>query len=348
MIVASNTRLGAPVEIDHTYSETLLKHSHIHISAYTDGACDVNDIQGPDSSNQYCAMKKFNHPTAIMVQTGQEFGSDNVSAPSIVHESAMADSTNVSLNSTSDAMTAWEEAICFNDQIMNPSSEPLYSEPDLMSASICDSFIEQGLQGNQNGLDLVAHWDNANVKRHSASLSSELLGVPSDEFDTTNCIFRPHEMCPTSLSADARFCESLFPQHDPNVWNSHAGGIDQAPISPNIKIDQSEDTFGIPFSAYNALSASHVEEPVRGRRRKSSRRQRRDDPKDMLLVNCRAMGMSYRAIKKYGEFEEAESTLRGRYRALTKPRDERPRKPQWTARDVCLYQSSGLSIAKGI
>lgn len=67
----------------------------------------------------------------------------------------------------------------------------------------------------------------------------------------------------------------------------------------------------------------------------------RDTSKDELLVRCKGQGMSYKQIKELGGFEEAESTLRGRYRALTKPREARLRKPEWGEREV-----SGMHILK--
>lgn len=60
----------------------------------------------------------------------------------------------------------------------------------------------------------------------------------------------------------------------------------------------------------------------------------RDTSKDAFLLRCKAQGMSYRQIKELGKFDEAESTLRGRYRALTKPREARLRKPEWGEREV--------------
>ena len=61
---------------------------------------------------------------------------------------------------------------------------------------------------------------------------------------------------------------------------------------------------------------------------------RRDTSRDDELLKLRRQGISYREIKqKYG-FTEAESTLRGRYRTLTKSKDRRVRKPIWKDRDV--------------
>lgn len=56
--------------------------------------------------------------------------------------------------------------------------------------------------------------------------------------------------------------------------------------------------------------------------------------RDQLLVRWKLAGMSYKQIKAKGHFKEAESTLRGRFRALTKNPGERVRKPRWTKRDV--------------
>lgn len=60
----------------------------------------------------------------------------------------------------------------------------------------------------------------------------------------------------------------------------------------------------------------------------------RNTSKDEYLVRAKQQGMSYKQIKQAGAFEEAESTLRGRYRALTKEPGARVRKPQWTEGDV--------------
>jgi hypothetical protein len=56
--------------------------------------------------------------------------------------------------------------------------------------------------------------------------------------------------------------------------------------------------------------------------------------KDQFLVEAKRAGMTYREIRRKGGFAEAESTLRGRYRALTKNKEARVRKPEWTEKDV--------------
>ena len=56
--------------------------------------------------------------------------------------------------------------------------------------------------------------------------------------------------------------------------------------------------------------------------------------RDDFLLRSKSVGMSYREIKAKGRFKEAESTLRGRFRTLTKSKDQRVRKPQWQDHDV--------------
>jgi hypothetical protein len=56
--------------------------------------------------------------------------------------------------------------------------------------------------------------------------------------------------------------------------------------------------------------------------------------KDEYLVQSKLAGMTYKEIRKQGSFTEAESTLRGRFRTLTKPKEARVRKPEFQEIDV--------------
>lgn len=60
------------------------------------------------------------------------------------------------------------------------------------------------------------------------------------------------------------------------------------------------------------------------------------DETDAQLVYLRQQGVSYKTIKIQLNLEEAESTLRGRFRTLTKPKNERLRKPVWAETDVSI------------
>lgn len=70
--------------------------------------------------------------------------------------------------------------------------------------------------------------------------------------------------------------------------------------------------------------------------------------KDTFLIEQKRAGLTYKQIRRLGGFREAESTLRGRHRTLTKPKEERVRKPAWTEMDVrtllCLRCAERYSI----
>ena len=53
-----------------------------------------------------------------------------------------------------------------------------------------------------------------------------------------------------------------------------------------------------------------------------------------FLVAAKKAGMSYKDIRAKGNFAEAESTLRGRFRTLTKAKNQRVRRPIWNETDV--------------
>ena len=56
--------------------------------------------------------------------------------------------------------------------------------------------------------------------------------------------------------------------------------------------------------------------------------------KDEFLVRSKIEGLTYRQIREKGGFVEAESTLRGRFRTLTKNKEDRVRRPKWSEKDV--------------
>ncbi|KAJ5555663.1 hypothetical protein N7535_008097 [Penicillium sp. DV-2018c] len=60
------------------------------------------------------------------------------------------------------------------------------------------------------------------------------------------------------------------------------------------------------------------------------------DERNAFLIDCKRRGLSYKDIKRIGGFKEAESTLRGRYRTLTKSKEQRVRKPKWLEKDIRL------------
>ncbi|EPE35114.1 hypothetical protein GLAREA_10810 [Glarea lozoyensis ATCC 20868] len=73
----------------------------------------------------------------------------------------------------------------------------------------------------------------------------------------------------------------------------------------------------------------------------------RQNPKDDFLVRSKLAGMSYKDIRRKGKFTEAESTLRGRFRTLTKHKNARVRKPEWDENDDRLLKKAVRKMAYG-
>jgi hypothetical protein len=66
--------------------------------------------------------------------------------------------------------------------------------------------------------------------------------------------------------------------------------------------------------------------------------QRKED--DRILMEGKAQGLTYKQIRANLKNPVAESTLRGRYRSLVKPRNQRVRKPIWKEKDVSCSDAS--------
>ena len=130
---------------------------------------------------------------------------------------------------------------------------------------------------------------------------------------------------------------------DPNVsrgdWNSSQYG--KGLYLPNLSLEMDDDPFvtnaSRPYTdLFDTDDTIGLYQSVERRSAGTEYGEgsRRDTSRDDELLQLRRQGISYREIKqKYG-FTEAESTLRGRYRTLTKSKDRRVRKPIWKDRDV--------------
>ncbi|KAK3295359.1 uncharacterized protein B0H64DRAFT_358893 [Chaetomium fimeti] len=66
---------------------------------------------------------------------------------------------------------------------------------------------------------------------------------------------------------------------------------------------------------------------------------------DDFLVKHKQRGLTYKEIRRLGGFVEAESTLRGRYRTLTKSREARVRKPEWSEKDLRLLEAAVRALS---
>lgn len=217
----------------------------------------------------------------------------------------------------SDASTA---DMLFND-FAAPQERQLWSDFDFNSLDVLVGMNDIGmsdtttLNGPVGGSDAAPHMQNTELQPDQGGYVQD----PSvaDWFDPfLTGMSYPDPDFDGMLSESRTAQSSLHP-----AFVGQTAGCDTVPalLGP-------ADVFGMPAP----------DDKVAGDPAKPSQRQ---DAKNALLIHYKEQGMSYKDIKALGGFEEAESTLRGRYRTLTKPKEERVRKPEWNDRDVsALYQ----------
>ena len=128
----------------------------------------------------------------------------------------------------------------------------------------------------------------------------------------------------------------LNPSYDPSICQS--GASISSAAQPDLNVIHQRNIswqFSKPVDTHRSNRISKLQKP-------KSKGLHRTESRDEFLIRSKAAGMSYKEIKAKGCFEEAESTLRGRYRTLTKQKEQRVRKPEWQARDVSLLPTSYL------
>ncbi|KAG0646818.1 hypothetical protein D0Z07_6223 [Hyphodiscus hymeniophilus] len=203
----------------------------------------------------------------------------------------------------------------------------------------------------------------------SSSASSSRQDTPEWIPETMQVIepapVRPHrQILPDSLPRSR--ADSIVPSNDyasrksirklsaKAVSKSHSIGKPSPPTRSKLRLLFAPQKVG--SSSANATLPKKIEpKPTAESSSSSSTAQatHRRNEKDDFLVKKKLAGMAYKDIRREGNFTEAESTLRGRFRTLTKHKTARVRKPEWTDNDLRLLKkavrklSNGSDIAKG-
>lgn len=165
----------------------------------------------------------------------------------------------------------------------------------------------------------------------AASIASPLIPVDNQLWDSqaehdeeapgTPWLPRDYSFSPSSNSTQSFQSPQVASRATSSKTPIQMKGIWPKPILPRPKKDDENRDY------FNESNPKKGEPQLR--RRSSSA-----DCKDAFLVQSKLAGMSYKQIKEKGQFTEAESTLRGRFRTLTKQKEHRVRKPEWQERDV--------------
>jgi hypothetical protein len=205
-----------------------------------------------------------------------------------------------------------------------PPEEEVYPHglPDLLqrSATVAPSALERYPADDHTTNPLQAEQSSANQsQRHTTTTSS--LATPSSSSCTSSSSFV--SSCSSSSSSGPLMLCTQKPK--PQITSEATYHRALYGYGPNIPGDPSSDRAIANMQILPTIAAQHGH-PVWPLDTKAK--------KNTYLLEAKKRGLSYREIKEFGEISDAESTLRGRYRMLTKTADERVRRPIWEEKDV--------------
>ncbi|OAX82003.1 hypothetical protein ACJ72_03652 [Emergomyces africanus] len=200
-------------------------------------------------------------------------------------------------------------------------------------------------QGEQSFLQQPQHWpdDEGNNESSAFLVMHASLPIPHDDWNELHTSPEGYQ-----CSSNSSFSSCFTPEtlHEPGNFSSPGfhnmsapmGYFDQIPNRDRLPEWQGPLSSVEPFEPNTT-----IKQPGRPRKTKACEAQeaantgpQRTSAKDEYLIRCKRAGMSYKDIKEKGNFSEAESTLRGRFRTLTKRKEQRVRKPGWQEKDVRL------------
>ncbi|KAK2758669.1 hypothetical protein FQN54_003359 [Arachnomyces sp. PD_36] len=150
---------------------------------------------------------------------------------------------------------------------------------------------------------------------------------PVSSFASNSFTQDPITLAPQDLEC-SRINNREFPQD--------LQGTDSSLAPTTLVFDGTQDGYMQPDKPAKTPSQMDGESRRSQRRTRGKTAPQRCNTKDAFLVRSKRAGMSYKEIKERGHFTEAESTLRGRYRTLTKKKELRVRKPEWKTKDMQL------------
>ncbi|EAW20151.1 uncharacterized protein NFIA_097800 [Aspergillus fischeri NRRL 181] len=147
-------------------------------------------------------------------------------------------------------------------------------------------------------------------------------------------------------------CSQHYPQQPPSVlypftpheYNSTSANDRSAADDGHCQLTYTNADLTYPQHRYEIMQSAQAKITSDGALNHQGRTSTRsischNEVRNAFLIECKRRGLSYKDIKRLGGFEEAESTLRGRFRTLTKSKEQRVRKPQWKDKDVSEQNS---------
>jgi len=229
-------------------------------------------------------------------------------------------------------------------------TRPLFTTHQYWNDFDCTPIVTNNHPETWSTQPIDATADHARGLRESQPINSEIwhmfpsqgglplysagtAGAPVSGISTTMSLpLAPSEMLqPSFMPHNLTDDEFLFPEEQQMV----VGCNDTALAGPFIHWQINEHISGQGLNQMSNLDVRRNSKQDDTSRKRIEQMEK--ERMARLLVKWKKEGMSYKEIKAKGGFKDAESTLRGRYRAYTKRKEERVRKPEWQERDVsCL------------
>ncbi|TQV94460.1 hypothetical protein IF1G_06471 [Cordyceps javanica] len=191
----------------------------------------------------------------------------------------------------------------------------LYNVPPPVSLSSQDSFNDGSSVASANNLRAA----NASLHPVRSDFSNQLSFTSVADFSSQSpqVVNPARRRLPTNTSPSPMV-------RGPSAQGGSSRNSPSAGTSVAPSVDDSDSNY--PASSAQSSQPSRLPSPTLSDNHK--------DAQNAFLIDARAKGMSYKEIRVKGGFTEAESTLRGRHRMLTKDKESRVRKPEWTETDV--------------
>ncbi|KAL2284210.1 hypothetical protein FJTKL_09177 [Diaporthe vaccinii] len=164
---------------------------------------------------------------------------------------------------------------------------------------------------------------NAPKRRHGGEAAGDKFSAPSSK--------KSKAKTKASTQSQSQSQSQTQPQSASHRRHHHKGGFDSRSKPTQGKASSSKGG----TSARTKGGAEECATPPRSE-------------KDEYLVQSKLAGMTYKEIRRNGGFTEAESTLRGRFRTLTKPKEARVRKPEFQEIDDKLLKRAVIKFSKGV
>lgn len=226
---------------------------------------------------------------------------------------------------------AWSSGVDLNDATFESSwhnANPHNVFPSYQYAS------PEGVYGHPIQLN---KFNNEMSRMPSGHTSAALTSPP-------HLIYQASQTHPTPQLGSHPIYPSHYPSTQPAYTSSpheHHSDMETCPPSQKLPLHGSLSP--------SAVTSSTIEEgpsprQTGGEQSGTETKIHYSDERNTFLIDCKRRGLSYKDIKRVGGFKEAESTLRGRYRTLTKSKDQRVRKPKWQDKDVSSAYAHGWTF----